>query len=180
MQKTILFTLVLFSFVACNLDKLEPAQTKAFMKYFGDIGNTEGVDLLSLDDGYLLLGNNTNENLQTAILIKTDLNGNTIWSTFFENISASALAKNESSYFIVGDSINNSNLLDTRMSLIKTDLDGGSHEYTSLGVTNVPYHGTGITVSRSDQVVIATPSQAIFRVCDSPRVFKLGWKASVR
>jgi len=159
MLKTIIFTVVLFSFVACDLDKLEPAQTKAFMKFFGDIGNTEGVDLLKLDDGYLLLGNNTNGGLETALLIKTDLNGNTIWSAYFENISASALAKNDNSYFIVGDSINNNNLPDnnlpyTRMSLIKTDLDGRNHEYKSLGVTNVPYHGTGITVSRSDQVVV--------------------------
>ena len=60
MLKIILFIVVLFSFVACNLDKLEPAQTKAFMKFFGDVGNTEGVDLLKLDDGYLLLGNNFN------------------------------------------------------------------------------------------------------------------------
>lgn len=154
MRKLIFFIVVLFSFVACNLDKLEPAQTKAFMKLFGDVGNTEGVDLLKLDDGYLLLGNNSNAGTTTAVLIKTDLNGNTLWSNFFENISASALAKNDNSYFIVGDSINESNLLNTRMSLIKTDLAGGNHEYTSLGVTNVPYYGTGITVSPSDQEVV--------------------------
>ena len=127
MRKLIFFSVVLFSFVACNLDKLEPAQTKAFMKLFGDVGNTEGVDLLKLDDGYLLLGNNSN-GVTTAVLIKTDLNGNTLWSTSFENISASALAKNDNSYFIVGDSINESNLLNTRMSLIKTDLDGENHQ----------------------------------------------------
>ena len=153
MRKLIFFIVVLFSFVACNLDKLEPAQTKAFMKLFGDVGNTEGVDLLKLDDGYLLLGNNTN-GVTTTVLIKTDLHGNTLWSTSFENISASALAKNDNSYFIVGNSINESNSLDTRMSLIKTDLAGGNHEYKSLGVTNVPYYGTGITISPSDQQVV--------------------------
>ena len=69
MRKILLFIVVLISFVACNLDKLEPAQTKAFMKLFGDTGDTEGVDLLKLDDGYLLLGNNKNEEIKTAILI---------------------------------------------------------------------------------------------------------------
>jgi hypothetical protein len=155
MQKILLYTVVLFSFAACSLDKLEPAQTDAFMKFFGDVGNTDGVDLLKLDDGYLLLGNNTNSGLETAILIKTDVNGNQIWSTFFENITGSALAKDDNSYFIVGDSINTGNLLAVnKMIIIKTDLDGGNHQFRSLGVTNVPYHGTGITVSSTGEVVV--------------------------
>ena len=152
MLKSILFIAVLFSFVACNLDKLEPAQTKAFMKFFGDEGNNEGVDLLMLNDGFLLLGNNFDGDTTTALLIKTDQNGNRIWSRSFDNISASALAKSANSYFIVGDRINTSNL-PTRMSLIKVDLDGGT-QYTSLGDSSANYHGTGLTFSRTDQVVV--------------------------
>ena len=72
MRKTIAFLFALVSFAACDLNKLEPAQTKAFMKYFGDLGNTRGVDLLKLDDGYLMLGNNTNSGNSTVFLIKTD------------------------------------------------------------------------------------------------------------
>ena len=155
MRKILLFILILFSFFACNLDKLEPAQTKAFMKFFGDVGNTEGVDLLKLDDGYLLLGNNIDATIRTAILIKTDLNGNTIWTASFNDISASAVAMSADSYFIVGDSINRGNpLAATRMSLISTDLDGGNPQYTSLGEAGIPYHGTGVTVSRSNQVIV--------------------------
>ena len=160
MQKIILFTVVLFSFAACSLDKLEPAQTDAFMKFFGDVGNTDGVDLLKLDDGYLLLGNNKNGDVETAVLIKTDLNGNQIWSEFFENISGSALARDDNSYFIVGDSIDTSEPIlgnpppVNKMILIKTDLDGGNHQIITLGVTGVPYHGTGITVSNTGEVVV--------------------------
>jgi hypothetical protein len=154
MQKITLVIIVLFSFVACEQNGLEPVQRDAFMKLFGDVGNTEGVDLLKLDDGYLLLGNNTNAGASTAILIKTDLLGNQLWSTTFNNISASALAKNADSYFIVGDSINNSNLQETRMSLIKTDLNGGIVESTSLGVIGSGYHGTGLTVSYTNEVVV--------------------------
>ena len=165
MQKILLYTVVLFSFAACSLDKLEPAQTDAFMKFFGDVGNTDGVDLLKLDDGYLLLGNNINSGLETAILIKTDLNGNQIWSTFFENITGSALAKDDNSYFIVGDSINTGNLLAVnKMIIIKTDLDGGNHQLTSLGVTNVPYHGTGITVSNTGEVLFVVLLMACYQV----------------
>lgn len=154
MRKVIVFIVVLFALVACNLDKLEPAQTKAFMKLFGDVGNTEGVDLLKLADGYLLLGNNINGNKETAVLIKTDLNGNQVWSSSFENISGSALAKNDNSYFIVGDSINLSSPLSTRMSLIKTNPDGELLSSTSLGEVQIPYHGTGVTVSNTGQTVV--------------------------
>jgi hypothetical protein len=154
MRKTLLLIVVLSSSAACDLNELQPAQGKAFMKFFGDIGNTEGVDLLKLDDGYLLLGNNINSGATTSFLVRTDLLGNQMWSTSFNNISASALAKNDDSYFIVGDSINSSNLQETRMSLIKTDLNGDNHRYTSLGVKDVPYHGTALTVSRTDEIVV--------------------------
>lgn len=152
MQKIILFTVVLFSFVACNLDKLEPAQTKAFMKFFGDVGNTEGVDLLKLDDGYLLLGNS---NDTTALLIKTDLNGNTLWSKSFDAILGSALAKNANSYFIVGDSIKKGSPPVTSMSLIKTDLNGEIiHPCASIGEIGAIYHGTSVIISSLGEIVV--------------------------
>ena len=154
MQKIILFIVVLASFVSCDVDKLEPAQTKAFMKFFGDVGNTEGVDLLKLEDGYLLLGNNFNGNLTTTVLIKTDLNGNQIWSTPFKSISGSSLAKSSNSYFIVGDGIDSDTTQQaTKLSLIKTNLDGDIQEITSLGEPNTHFHGTGVTVNSGEVVV---------------------------
>ena len=96
MKKSLVFLFALISFAACDLTKLEPAQTKSFMKYFGDVGKTYGEDVLQLDDGYLLLGNNyaseDRTNHQFSVLIKTDLNGNTLWTEIHNDIEGRALA----------------------------------------------------------------------------------------
>lgn len=152
MRKFALLIFTLFSIAACDLTKLEPAQTAAFMKYFGDDGNTFGVDLLKLDDGYLLLGNNLKDG-ETALLIKVDKNGNQIWGKNFPGLVASALAKNNDGYFIVGDRINSNNPPTTEMSLTKTNPEGGSPTEVTLGSTN-NYHGTGVTVSAAGEIVV--------------------------
>jgi hypothetical protein len=152
MRKIIVFIAVLFSFAACDLAKLEPAQTKAFMKYFGDNGNTIAKDLLKLDDGYLLLGNNLSGGIITTVLIKVDRNGNLLWNTNHNNFSGKALAKMNDGYFIIGDGINNIN--PTRMSLIKTDLNGAEVATTSIGVSGTSYHGTSLTISSLDEIIV--------------------------
>jgi len=149
MRKILLIITAVFSLAACDLSKLEPAQTKAFIKYFGEDGNTVGADLLKLDDGYLLLGNNNETN---ALLIKTDLKGNTLWGQVFANFTGRALAKMNEGYFIIGDSIDNVN--PPRMRLIKTDLEGNKQTSTTLGEVNVAYHGTALTISSLEEVVV--------------------------
>ncbi len=154
MQRITAFIVMLTSLVACNLEQLEPAQDKAFIKYFGEDGNTEAADLLKLDDGYLLLGNNTNrQDATTALLIKVDLQGNQLWARGFGGIRGSALAALADGYLIIGDSIKTTDPLSTSMSLIKTNLQGENPLYTSLGSNN-NYHGTGITVSSRNEVVV--------------------------
>ena len=159
MRKIAIFIATLFSFAACDLNKLEPAQTKAFMKYYGDEGFTTGVDLLKLDDGYLLLGNNSTsavgDDNPIAVLIKVDLNGNQLWASNFPGILGSSLAKSTGGYFIVGEGIDITNPLNTSMSLIKTDFDGdqlGVTVYLGAPLTN--YHGTAVTISSTDEVVV--------------------------
>jgi len=155
MGKIAIFIATLFSFAACDLNKLEPAQTKAFMKYFGDNGNTTGVDLLKLDDGYLLLGNNELAGQTTAILIKVDFNGNQLWVRDFPDNTGSALVLSTDGYFIIGDGIDSSNPQDTRMSLIKTNLDGDEISSVSIGEPNIDYHGTALTISTANEVVVS-------------------------
>lgn len=152
MQKIAIFTVVLFSFAACDLAKLEPAQTKAFMKYFGDDGNTEAADLLKLDDGYLLLGNNTKSGVTTALLIKVDLNGNLIWNSSFTNVKGSALAKTNDGYFFVGDRIDGDN--PTSLSVIKVNLDGSEAAEELISEPNGSLHGTALTVSSIDEIIV--------------------------
>ncbi len=156
MRKIVVCITVLFSFVACNLNNLEPAQTKAFMKFFGDEGNTEGVDLLKLDDGYLLLGNNVGRDgfTTTAILIKVDKSGNQIWANNIPNMAGSAIAKSADGYFIIGDSIDNTDPLNTSMRLIKTNLDGIPTVELNYGFSGVTYYGSSIIVSSTGDIVV--------------------------
>lgn len=159
MKKSIVFLFALISFAACDLTKLEPAQTKSFMKYFGDAGKTYGEDLLKLEDGYLLLGNNYSSEDRTgpqySVLVKTDLNGNTMWTAVHNKIEGRSLALASDGYFIVGDEINNTN--SKLMMLIKTNLDGSEDsaiDPTALGLP-LGSHGTGITIDAMNEVVVS-------------------------
>jgi len=155
MQKIVIFIAVLFSFGACDLNNLEPAQTKAFMKFFGDEGNTFGIDLLKLDDGYLLLGNNISPDGFTSIMIKVDESGNQLWASNFPNLRGSALAKSTDGYFLIGDSIDNTtNPPTTSMRLIKTNLEGTETATASLSQSGTSSHGSSVTVSLASEVVI--------------------------
>ncbi len=75
--------LFLLSFSACDTDQntLNPNE-KFFVKFYGDEGNHEGVDLLLNDDGsIILLGNSTRTNsTQQIFVLKVDPQGMIIWS----------------------------------------------------------------------------------------------------
>ena len=154
MKNIIIFFFALTLFAACDLNKLEPAQTKSFIKYFGDTGNSYGEDLLKLTDGYLLLGNvYEGSTHRYSVLIKTDLNGNTLWTQTHDGIEGRALAQSPDGYFIVGDGINGTN---STMMLIKTNLQGTQiSAIAPLGNDGESYHGTAITISSANEVVVS-------------------------
>ena len=73
-----LVTLLLACDTAGNVD---PVFQSYFVKYYGEDGNQEGVDMLVNPDGSLiLLGNSTpRENYTTAYIVKVDPLGNVLW-----------------------------------------------------------------------------------------------------
>ena len=152
MKKSIVLLFAIASLAACDLSKLEPAQTSAFVKYFADLGDTKGVDVLELADGYLVLGNNTNQG-NTAFLIKTDRNGNTIWIQPHPDLVGHGIAIGSDGYFIVGDGINGTNR--STMKLVKTDMQGTAIGSAELGNTDADYHGSALTISRDNEVVVS-------------------------
>ncbi|MEN8251676.1 MAG: hypothetical protein ABFS32_22345, partial [Bacteroidota bacterium] len=157
MLRIIIFIAVLALFTGCKLDKVEPAQTKAFIKFFGDKGDTEARDLLKLDDGYILLGTNTYGDTITSTIVKTDLNGNTIWYSPLPDFDGSSLAKSNDSYFIIGDGINGIGTdIATSMMLIKTDLNGTIQTFDKIDPAGSDFlHGAGVTVSSLNEVVVS-------------------------
>lgn len=171
MRKTIVLILVLASFVACDLTKLEPAQTNSFMKHFGANGNTEASDLLKVADGYLILGNNTGGDFAnvTSVLLKTDLNGNLLWKNQYENFLGRSLTTDGTSYFIVGDGIEGSN--PTTMILLKTDPQGAVTASDTTGLAGFSFEGYGTLLSQAGEVIVTGRMSPVSDNTDSTFIY---------
>lgn len=151
MNRYLFYITLLLLATGCSLNSLEPAQTQAFMKFYGEDGNTRARDLARLADGYLLLGVNTGRDGSTStLLIKTDLLGNRQWAVQFPNIDGKALTVTANGYFIVGDSINSNNLA-VAMALIKTDTEGNNRQYASLS----GLRGSAILAATSGEIIVS-------------------------
>jgi hypothetical protein len=78
--------LALLGWAGCALTGDDPSE-QFFVKYFGEDGDQEAVDMLVADDGIYLLGNTTKPQAgalgQQILLIKTDFQGNEIWRKSF-------------------------------------------------------------------------------------------------
>lgn len=83
---TVCFCFAFLGWSGCALTGEDPSE-KVFIKYFGEDGNQEGVDMLVAADGFYLLGNTTKPQAgalgQQVLLIKTDFQGNEMWRKSF-------------------------------------------------------------------------------------------------
>jgi hypothetical protein len=84
--KILPIALLLFLVWSCDTpDNVSPPDY--FIKYFGEEGHQEGVDLLVNADGTILLFGNTSvtreETGQNFFLVKSDANGNVLWQKTF-------------------------------------------------------------------------------------------------
>jgi hypothetical protein len=78
----LLVVVTIFSLVSCdNSDDVDP--TNVFIKYYGSRNSEVAVDLLALPDGYLILGQRSDNATSSYYLIRTDLEGNNMWDNTF-------------------------------------------------------------------------------------------------
>ncbi|MBB6461584.1 hypothetical protein [Flammeovirga kamogawensis] len=71
----IVLLLLLYSFTACETETTyTPGET--FVKFYGTESAETGVDILSISNGFLLLGNTNSTTSTAAFLVETDLFGN--------------------------------------------------------------------------------------------------------
>ena len=72
------------SFFACDNDTLSDLQADSFIKFYGAEMNDEGRTVITLDDGYLIMGNieTPNDRLDICV-IRTDKFGNSVQSPTF-------------------------------------------------------------------------------------------------
>lgn len=120
----ILFFVILFS--SCKKENID--HSAYFTKFFGSSGKNNGKDLLQLSDGgYLILGEITmpGRGLDIA-LIKTDANGNSLWTKTFgdtlDDWASSIIKTSDNEFAIVGTTTVNSD--DTDILLIKINSNG--------------------------------------------------------
>ena len=73
----ILFLSSLFSCISEDPDSLESSEI--FIKYYGSESEEKAVDLLELNDGFLLLGSRTDVDNSDFYLVRTDTAGNRLW-----------------------------------------------------------------------------------------------------
>lgn len=73
--------------LSCDTDHtVNPPYTDYFLKYYGEDGNQQAVDLIANSDGtFILLGSSSVG--QGIILVKADAEGNTLWKKKFGNAS---------------------------------------------------------------------------------------------
>ncbi|MBD0402879.1 hypothetical protein [Flammeovirga sp. EKP202] len=78
------FFLLIIFFIGCEEeDSYKSGET--YIKFFGTSSKEQGVDIISLSDGYLLLGNTESSTSGASImLVKTDKNGNEEWQSVYE------------------------------------------------------------------------------------------------
>src|SRR6187431_751010 len=88
-----LFLIFVFTFSGCDTkDDFEGTFKNFFIKYYGEDGKQDGIDMIVNDDGtMLLLGNTVLEGVSQIFLVKTDLDGNIIWQKNIGGINETAV-----------------------------------------------------------------------------------------
>lgn len=94
--------------VACtNLDDAPITERATFVRFYGSELNYEGRQAVVEADGYAIIGNtrHDNPNRQDMVLIKTDLQGNSVWEARVENARVNSLLLVPDGYILSGESI---------------------------------------------------------------------------
>ncbi|MCB0497322.1 MAG: hypothetical protein KDC79_14370 [Cyclobacteriaceae bacterium] len=164
---TILIAL-LVGFASCdNTSNVEPTSSKYFLKYYGQTGDQEGIDVKETPDGGFIIGGNSITSFggkSDYLLIKTDPEGNQEWQRTYnfggDDRMTEVLVLSDG-YLIAGTSeLTGSN----KVKLIMVDRDGIKEDDFTLDSTNVnSYKCNDITLTNSgDYFIVGTydgPSQ---------------------
>jgi hypothetical protein len=149
MSRLVLVGLVMVMF-ACDTSRNTPdPEDSFFMRFYGNDGDQEGVDMVVNDDGsFTLLGNSklTDDDLTQPYLVKVNSYGIVIWEKYFD-IGVELLAKDieptaSGGYVILADKVNS--ITDTDFFLIIVDATGLQ---TASGTFTYPGQSQEIGVS---------------------------------
>ncbi|QHT68894.1 PQQ-like beta-propeller repeat protein [Rhodocytophaga rosea] len=131
---------------------------KIWHKTFGDTGKDKGKDLEVLPDGeYVFLGHSTQKDgFSDLNLLKTDKDGNELWSKTFgrsdRNEEAYSLKKTpDGGFLLIGNSIGADESTD--MYIVKTTADGTKEWERNYGLTNLKDDVGSVQITNSGNLV---------------------------
>lgn len=160
-------------FCSCRkFDDANPSSLSSFIRLYEGTVGYKGIMATETEskDGYIIVGN-VQKNIQEtdAIVIKTDILGNTVWQQTISNSVVSFVEPVSDGYLIVGDRIDFdpnasqiSEISNTDAQLIKMDLDGNIVQQfirkdsviTSTDTLRVDYHGSAVTIDQSGNLIL--------------------------
>ena len=163
-RKKLFYLVLLLLFVGCdNASNIEPTADKYFLKFYGQTGDQEGVDVKETPDGGFIIGGNsisTFGGTSDYLLIKTDAEGNQEWQETYDFGGDDRMTKvlvESGGYLIAGTSELSGS---TKIKILRIDTDGNKlmdHTYDSTNVYS--YKCNDITVTSSgDFLVVGTYS----------------------
>ncbi len=180
----ILTFLILFTFVGCGINNVNPLGEAYFIKFYGAQGYQEGISVQSTSDGGFIIGGNSISEFGGAsdyLLIKVDAQGNQEWLQTYDfdgsegNDLLTDVLVEDNSYVIAGtSSVNNVD----KIVLMRVGLNGvEQNRYIVQEANAFDYNCTGVTLAESgnfiivgsleSQVGISANGNSIFSVHDN-------------
>ena len=110
-----------FFFATCDtVNNLDPDYKNYFVRYFGEEGDQQGVDLIinETDNSLILLGTTTNGQTSRLFLVKSDWNGNVIWKRTLggpSDVAKDIETANDGGYIILAETLGLGNDADVKL-----------------------------------------------------------------
>lgn len=158
----IIIIMCLTGFISCDpAESPGPQNGQVFLKLYGGVKRDEGSDLLQTEDGgFVIAGRTTSysEDDFDVLLVKTDNNGNRVWSRRIgddsDNKANSIIYTNDKNGFVIcGETTNGNGRRD--IYVVKTDMEGNE-------LASAQYGQPGL--DETGENVISAPSGGYFIV----------------
>ncbi len=124
---------------------------QSFQKTYGNSESDGANTVIVVDDGYLMAGFTTNKGNKDALLLKTDIQGNTIWANSYgevgEDFLRSVISTNDGGFIAVGE-------VDEDILVIKTD-ENGNLEWSKAFGGNQNDRGFSILQNGDNSYIVA-------------------------
>lgn len=153
-----IFLVFLLIMTGCDTaSKIEPRFQHYFIKYYGDEGNQEGVDVKEIEDGFIVLGNSSTVPGNSQILLtKVNKLGNEVWSKYFggpwENKAAAVDVDGMGNYIIAATVQNTQG--DNDVMILKVGPDGLKIDSAVFGSTGENDVANDILVTREGDYIL--------------------------